>query len=232
MSSEPAQSVLVTGSSAGIGRAIAQHLLLTGWSVLGMDRSDATLSDPSYRHVQADLTDAAVIKKALDGESLTAFVHAAGVLRVGKAGELDLSAGDQMWAIHNQAAAVLTNALVPSMVQRRQGRIVYVGSRVSQGMPGRGQYAATKAGLVAMARSWAAELAPFGVTLNVVSPAATSTSMLSDPQRASSQPKLPPIGRLIQPEEVAALVGYLLSPSGAAITGQEITICGGSSLHS
>jgi NAD(P)-dependent dehydrogenase (short-subunit alcohol dehydrogenase family) len=68
------------------------------------------------------------------------------------------------------------------------------------------------------------------VTVNVVSPAATATAMLDDPARAGSAPRLPPLGRYIQPAEVAELVSYLLSPAAAAITGQDITICGGASL--
>jgi NAD(P)-dependent dehydrogenase (short-subunit alcohol dehydrogenase family) len=64
----------------------------------------------------------------------------------------------------------------------------------------------------------------------VVSPAATETAMLQDPARRAETPNLPPLGRLIQPAEVAALAAYLLSPMAAAITGQDIQICGGASL--
>jgi NAD(P)-dependent dehydrogenase (short-subunit alcohol dehydrogenase family) len=113
---------------------------------------------------------------------------------------------------------------------RSGGRIVLLGSRTSRGAAGRSQYVATKSAMVGMVRSWAAELAPRGITANIVAPGATETPMLSQPGRESSPPKLPPIGRFIQPQEVAGLVAYLLSPAAAAITGQELVICGGASL--
>ena len=135
-----------------------------------------------------------------------------------------------MWKLHVDAATQLADALVPAMAERGFGRVVFIGSRVAQGLPGRGQYAATKAAVIAMARSWAVEVAPNGVTVNVVSPGATATPMLKDPARAGSAPRMPPIGRLIEPQEIASLVSYLLSPAAAAITGQNLNICGGSSL--
>lgn len=223
--------VVVSGASSGIGQAIAQHLLSIGWNVLGLDIAAPAIEHSAYQHLTLDLTDRAAVEALLQTVDAQAFVHAAGVLRVGKLGQLDIEGGEQMWHLHVQAAAVMGNALLPRMLRKNFGRLVFIGSRVSQGFPGRGQYAATKSALVALAKSWAAEVAPMGVTVNVVSPAATETSMLNDPQRAGSQPRLPPIGRLIQPLEIADLVAYLLSPSASAITGQEITICGGSSLH-
>jgi NAD(P)-dependent dehydrogenase (short-subunit alcohol dehydrogenase family) len=111
------------------------------------------------------------------------------------------------------------------------GRIVLIGSRASLGAAEKSQYAAAKSALVGLAKSWAKELAPRGITVNVVAPASTDTAMLGDPQRAGTPPAaLPPIGRRIRPDEVAALVAFLLTPDAAAITGQEIHICGGSSL--
>jgi NAD(P)-dependent dehydrogenase (short-subunit alcohol dehydrogenase family) len=110
------------------------------------------------------------------------------------------------------------------------GRIVLIGSRTASGAAGRSQYAASKAALLAMARSWALELAPRGITANVVAPAATDTPMLHDPARSALPPRLPPIGRFIRPEEVAATTAFLLGPEAGAITGQQIVICGGSSL--
>ena len=81
-----------------------------------------------------------------------------------------------------------------------------------------------------MVRSWAMELAPRGITANVVAPGATETPMLTQPGREASNPVMPPIGRLIKPQEVAALVGFLLQPEAGAITGQEMVMCGGASL--
>ncbi|CAB3735464.1 SDR family NAD(P)-dependent oxidoreductase [Achromobacter piechaudii] len=226
---------VVTGASGGIGLAIAQRLLQAGWRVAGLDIGPAAVQHAAYRHVTVDLCDADATGAALEmlkggGAQVDALVHAAGILRVGPLAQLDPLDGERMWKLHVDVAVRLAQVLAPEMATRGAGRVVLVGSRVAQGMPGRSQYAASKAALVALARSWAAELAPQGVTVNVVSPAATQTGMLQDPARAASAPRLPPIGRLIQPEEIAALVQFLLSPEAAAITGQDIAICGGASL--
>jgi NAD(P)-dependent dehydrogenase (short-subunit alcohol dehydrogenase family) len=149
-------------------------------------------------------------------------------MRAGLLGALDAEAGRVLWRLHVEAASLLADALVPGMPDG--GRIVLVGSRTAAGAAGRSQYAASKAALVAMARSWALELAPRGITANVVAPAATETPMLLDPARSASPPRLPPIGRYIRPEEVAATTAFLLGPEAGAITGQQIVICGGSSL--
>jgi NAD(P)-dependent dehydrogenase (short-subunit alcohol dehydrogenase family) len=116
------------------------------------------------------------------------------------------------------------------MTEQQFGRVVLLGSRVSAGIAGRSHYAATKSALNSLSRSWAAEVVREGVTVNVVSPAATNTGMLTRPGRSAAPPVLPPIGRLIEPQEISSLVRYLIGPNAAAITGQNIQICGGSSL--
>ncbi|MBV8912413.1 MAG: SDR family oxidoreductase, partial [Acetobacteraceae bacterium] len=186
---------IVSGASSGIGAAIARRLLDDGWAVTGISRSAPA---EGIAHVPLDLAmaDAEEVRTALADVPAMALVHAAGVLRVGGLGELDREVGREMWRLHVEAACLLAEAVLPRMPDG--GRIVLVGSRTSTGSAGKSQYAATKAAVVGLARSWAAELIARGITVNVVAPGATETPMLQDPGRGSVPPKPPPIGRFIR----------------------------------
>lgn len=220
---------LVTGVSSGIGEAIATRLLSDGWQVIGISRSRPSLEHPQLCWIAADLADNTALVQTLEqvGE-LDAIVHAAGFMRTAPLGELVAEDGAAMWQVHVAAATQLVDSLIGRL--RVPGRIVLIGSRTMNGATGRSQYAATKAALVGLVRSWAIELAPKGITANLVAPGATETPMLIAPGREGTPPRKPPIGRFVQPEEVAAMTAFLLGPHAGAITGQSLVICGGASL--
>ena len=229
MTSKFGRVAVVTGASSGIGSATVSRLLDDGWSVIGLSRSPVERPSEQFRFLQVDLTDSSELRRALRSISeVTAVVHAAGLMHTAPLGALSESQGAAMWAVHVGAAEVLVNELADRM--STGGRIVLIGSRAAAGVAGRSQYSATKAALMGLARSWAAELVARQITVNVVAPAATATPMLIDPKRVGTPPKTPPIGRFIAPEEVAALTAFLLGPHAGAITGQHIVVCGGSSL--
>lgn len=223
------KQALVTGASSGIGAAIVGQLLADGWQVLGLSRSAPPFTHEGFRHLAVDVSNRRALVDALSSLAPPqAIIHAAGVMAAAPLGELDVQRGETLWRLHVDAAQTLANRFAP--VMGRGGRIILLGSRTSRGAAGRSQYTATKAALVALARSWAAELAAAGITVNVVAPGATDTPMLRQPGRESSPPKTPPLGRLIKPQEVVSLVSWLLSEGAAAMTGQELVMCGGASL--
>ena len=227
------RTAVVTGASSGIGLAIAHDLVGAGWHVLGLSRSRGALSDAAT-WVPCDLADVISADEAVRAVRGTAtggvdaIVHAAGLQYSAGVGDLRPEQGERMWAVHVRGAELVVGGLIG--VLGDGGRVVLVGSRTMTGVPGKSQYAATKAALVAMARAWASELAPRRITVNVVAPGPTRTAMLDDPNRASVPPVVPPLGRLVEPSEVAALTRFLLEPTGAMVTGQTIVMCGGTSL--
>ena len=133
-----------------------------------------------------------------------------------------------MWRVPVEAATVLVDAAVGRMP--RGGRVVLIGSRTMTGVPGKSQYAATKAALGGPRASWASELVERAITVNVVAPGPTDTPMLRDPGRAATPPRLPPMGALIDPAEIAGTVVFLLGPDARSITGQTLVVRVGASL--
>jgi NAD(P)-dependent dehydrogenase (short-subunit alcohol dehydrogenase family) len=227
------KKAVVSGCSSGIGRAITEHLLEDGWHVVGICRSQVAWEHDRLRIVQGDVSDISGLEDVChsiqaDEMPVNALIHAAGFMKTALLGKINSEDSHAMWTVHVLAAEALANRLLASMPDG--ARVVLIGSRVANGAPSRSQYSATKSALIGMARSWAAELAPRGITVNVIAPGATDTPFLRDPGRSNTQPKLPPIGRFVNVDEVAGLAAFLVGPYGGATTGQHIVMCGGSSL--
>lgn len=223
------RTAVVTGVSSGIGRAIAHRLLDDGWAVVGLSRRQPDPGDlPGLDWRAVDLAGDDVASAVADLTQVDALVHGAGFQESGSLRELDPDATDRMHAVHVGAAVRLASCLEGRLVDG--GRILLIGSRTAEGVWGKSQYAATKAALGALGRSWAAELAPRSITVNVLAPGPTETAMTVDPRRASTPPRTPPLGRLVRVEEVAAYASFLLEETGAMVTGQHLVICAGASL--
>jgi NAD(P)-dependent dehydrogenase (short-subunit alcohol dehydrogenase family) len=224
---------VVTGSASGIGLAVVNRLLAGGWSVTGIDRNPHPPEIARrIKALQADLSDISSIAK-LDlpngPNAVAGFVHCAGLMRSDDAEDMVHDAGTLLWKLHVGAAETLIRRLAPHFAEKR-ARLVVMSSRAAQGRAERSLYAASKMAVEGMVRSFAAEFIYRGITANAIAPGSTNTPMLRDPKRANLAIMPLPFGRLIEPEEIAALIEFLLGPYAGAITGQMIYVCGGSSI--
>lgn len=236
--------VLVTGASRGIGAAIAEVLGRQGAVVLGTATSDAGAEAITERLRQSGIQGAGLKLNVTDADSIAqtladikerfgvpeVLVNNAGITR----DNLLMRMSDEEWqaVIDTNLSAVfrLSKAVLRGMMKARWGRIINISSVVgAMGNPGQSNYAASKAGVAGFARSLAAEVGSRGITVNTVAPGFIDTDMtreLPEEQRAELLRKIP-LGRLGQPEEIAALVAFLASDAGAYISGETLHVNGG-----
>jgi 3-oxoacyl-[acyl-carrier protein] reductase len=233
-------TAIVTGASGGIGAAIARALLERGHRVISLALDKPDWSHPRLESYAIDLfnaqaTEALAAEIARDHD-VTHIVHNAGVIRpnpVEAAKASDIAALAQL---HLGAALILLDASLPKMKERRFGRVVLISSRAALGATGRTAYSATKAGLIGMGRTWALELAPFGITVNMVAPGPIQgTHMFHEIVPAGSDRETAlaaaiPMRRLGQPEDVAGAVMFFAGRDSAFVTGQVLYVCGGASV--
>lgn len=231
--------VLVTGGSQGIGRAIARRCAAEGWRVLTFDREMPTDPLEGEEHRVVDLADAAATAAALaeatDGRPITRLVNNVGIVRPGALEDATLADLDDVIALNLRCAIQCAQAVLPGMRAAGMGRIVSIASRAMLGLPARTAYAAAKAALVGATRSWAAELAPHGITANVVAPASVDTPLWQtlNPPGSARRGKIldsVPMGRLGTPEDVAQAVAFFLDARSGYVTGQVLFVCGGQSM--
>lgn len=235
------KTALITGATGGIGREITRRLHALGATVALTDISaDAlnALKDELQERVfvyPANLTDTESLKNLVhsaetDMGRIDILINNAGITQDG----LSMRLTDDQWQrvldINLTAGFKLARAVVPGMMKRRYGRIVSMASVVGvMGNAGQANYAASKAGLIAMSKCMAQELAGRGITLNCVAPGFIKTPMtdvLPDTAKAALMQKIP-MGRLGSAADVANAVLFLASDAAAYITGQTLHVNGG-----
>ena len=231
---EPARTILVTGGSRGIGLACARLLAANGHRV-AVTSSTTPVHEPGLLAVVCDVTDAAQVEAAVGQVEerlgpVEVLVANAGITRDGLL--VRMSEADFCTVIDTNLTATwrMAKRVIPGMMKARWGRLVIVSSVGAYvGAPGQANYAASKAGLIGLARSIAREYGPRGITSNVVAPGPIDTDMLSalpDDKRAALADVVP-VGRIGTPNEVAATVAFLASDSAAFITGAVVPVDGG-----
>jgi 3-oxoacyl-[acyl-carrier protein] reductase len=235
------RTALITGGSSGIGLTLVRLLLDEGYAVVSLDCRPTPLVHSHLRTIRVDLADeaatATAAREAVAQGKVTTFVHNAGAMRPAPLG--DVTPGDlaALSRLHVSAAVILAQAVLPGMRAERFGRIVLVASRAVLGLPMRTAYAASKAALLGLVRTWALELGPDGITVNAVAPGPIETDMFhevlppGDPRIATLAGGIP-VRRLGRPEDVARAVRFLIDPESGFITGQTLFVCGGTSVGS
>lgn len=233
---------LVTGATRGIGKAIAQELAMAGHVVIGTATSDggadtisSYLGEWGGMGLRLDVSDSEAVKVAVTTVTdqygaPTILVNNAGITR----DNLMMRMKDDEWAdvigTNLNALFTVSKACLRGMTKARWGRIINISSVVGQmGNAGQANYAASKAGAEGMSRAMAKELGSRAVTVNCVAPGFIDTDMtkvLTDDQKSLMLGQIP-LGRLGEPEEIARVVAFLASESGAYITGETIHVNGG-----
>jgi NAD(P)-dependent dehydrogenase (short-subunit alcohol dehydrogenase family) len=232
------QRALVTGATSGIGRAVALQLARDGAEVLVHGRDAArgaatvqkiTAAGGKASFLAADLGDLADVQRlASDVGDVDILVNNAGISRFGPTEEFDMGAFDRMFASNVRAPFVLVGAIAPGMAARGHGSIVSVSSMAGGvGLVGGAAYGATKAALEAMTRAWAAEYSASGVRVNAIAPGPVYTSTPSGPEFISALGETTPMRRASQPEEIAEVIAFLVSPRASYITGTTVAADGG-----
>lgn len=231
----------VTGGSAGIGKVICEQLLEQGYEVVSLARRRTEIDHPRLHSIEVDLTDRAATAEAVQAmvrrHEVTTIVHNAGVIRAALLPDVKLSDLDALVDLHLGCAVQMLQAALPAMRARRFGRVVLLSSRAALGLATRTSYSATKAGMQGMARTWALELAPEGITVNVVAPGPIRTDMFYDvvEQGSDRERQLAasvPVRRLGESADVARAVGFFADAANSFVTGQVLYVCGGTSVGS
>lgn len=240
MSSVPV--ALVTGGSTGIGEGIVRRMLADGYRVVSLARRSPSWSHERLEALEVDLLDAAATAEAAAEvtrrHAVSHIVHNAGVIWPKLVEEVAQDDLHGLTQLHLGAPLILLQAALPAMKAAGFGRVVLMSSRAALGLQTRTAYSATKAGMIGMARTWALELGPHGITVNVVAPGPIQdTAMFQDvitpgSARETALAASIPVKRLGRTEDVANAVAFFAAREAGFVTGQVLYVCGGASIGS
>lgn len=230
-----ARVALVTGSAGGLGAAIVAELVGLGHQVVAVDQREQDTGNDRVLPMVLDLTDVAAIEPLVAEVAdrfgrIDVLVNNAAVAAPTPVAEITPEEWDLVQAVNLRAPFFLTRAVSEHMRRNEFGRVVNVASIAGQApRPSGVHYGASKAGLVAITRVFATELAAAGITVNAVAPAMIDTPMVhAIGERALAElVAAVPINRITTAEEVASLIGYLVGDAAAAITGATMDVNGG-----
>lgn len=226
---------LVTGASRNIGRAIATRLKADGYSVIMLDVMEP--EDPAlgeFRRV--DLSNVADTAQAmawvLDNREVTRVVNCAGIVITHPVEEVEADTFDHLMAVNVRSYIEVMKALVPGMKKAGFGRVVNIASRSSLGAAQQTVYAASKAAVVGLTKSWAEELAADGITVNAVGPGPIETDMLNkvygkDSPAYNAYRDRIPVQRFGTVDDISHGVSFFMDERSSFVTGQVLYICGG-----
>lgn len=233
---------VVTGGATGIGAEICRQMLAAGYEVVSLSLGKHEQSHSKLHAIEVDLLDRAATEQAASDVArrfaVTHLVHNAGAIRPALLSEVKLDDLDALTQLHLGAAITLTQAMLPAMKREKFGRVVLMSSRGALGLATRTAYAATKGGMIGMARTWALELAADGITVNAIAPGPISgTEMFhavvpKDSEREKTLAKAIPVQRLGRPDDIARAVMFFCDRANSFVTGQTLYVCGGASLGS
>jgi 3-oxoacyl-[acyl-carrier protein] reductase len=230
---------VVTGGASGIGAEICRHLLAAGYEVVSLDLRKADWQHERLSSIEVDLLDDAATRDAANRAAqrpVTHVVHNAGAIRANLLPEVTQDDLHALAQLHLGTALHLVQAALPGMKSRGFGRIIMVSSRAALGAATRSAYSATKAGMIGLTRTWALELAPFGITANAVAPGPIAgTEMFHEvipkgSPRETALAEAIPVRRLGRSGDVARAVMFFADRENGYVTGQTLYVCGGSSV--